>query len=160
MLRYIIGISLISIGVIFIRALASGKILNKHQYAMWLIIPLCMILLPFVKINIPAVFENEDTKISSEVPANDIPEYVIVDGEKMDPQKIGDQYMYHDMLNDLDLVKDREHMRELKAQETAASEEALAGTTSPVKDDTPSGFTWLKYAYLSVTALLLIALAA
>lgn len=160
MLRYIIGISLISIGVIFIRALASGKILKKHQYAMWLIIPLCMILLPFVKINIPAVFENEDTKISSEVPANDIPEYVIVDGEKMDPQKIGDQYMYHDMLNDIDLVKDREHMRELKAQETAASEEALAGTTSPVKDDTPSGFTWLRYAYLSVTALLLIALAA
>ena len=72
MLRYIIGISLISIGVIFIRALASGKILKKHQYAMWLIIPLCMILLPFVKINIPAVFENEDTKISSSDALNDI----------------------------------------------------------------------------------------
>ena len=88
MLRYIIGISLISIGVIIIRAISSGKILKKHQYAIWLIIPLCMILLPFVKINIPAVSGTPDTKISSEeVPADmskwDIPEYVIVDGEKM-----------------------------------------------------------------------------
>ena len=164
MLRYIIGISLISIGVIIIRALASGKILKKYQYAIWLIIPICMILLPFIKINIPAMSGTADTKISSEeVPADvtrrDIPDYVMVDGEKMDPQKIGDQYMYHDMLNDLDLVADREHMREIKASGTTTSAEA-AGTVAPAEDDTPSGFTWLKYAYISVTALLLIALAA
>ena len=164
MLRYIIGISLISVGVIIIRAISSGKILKKHQYAIWLIIPICMILLPFVKINIPAMQENADTYISSEdVPADvsrrDIPDYVMVDGETMDPRTIGDQYMYHDMLNDLDLVADREHMRELKAAGTTTSEEALVGTAVP-SEDGPSGFTWIKYAYLSVTALLLILLAA
>ena len=164
MLRYIIGLSLISVGVIIIRAISSGKILKKHQYAIWLIIPICMILLPFVKINIPAMQGNADTYISSEdVPADvsrrDIPDYVMVDGETMDPRTIGDQYMYHDMLNDLDLVADREHMRELKAAGTTTSEEALVGT-AVASDDTPSGFTWIKYAYLSVTALLLILLAA
>ncbi|MBR3143167.1 MAG: extracellular solute-binding protein [Clostridiales bacterium] len=55
MLRYIIGITLITIGIIIVRAQSNGKVLKKHQYAFWLAIPVCMILLPFIKISLPAV---------------------------------------------------------------------------------------------------------
>lgn len=52
MLRYIIGISFITLVIIIVRALSDGKILKRHQYAIWLIIPVCMILLPFLNISI------------------------------------------------------------------------------------------------------------
>ena len=53
MLRYIVGISIISVVLMLIRYLSNGKILKKHQYAMWLIIPVCMVLLPFIRIGVP-----------------------------------------------------------------------------------------------------------
>ena len=57
MIRYIIGISLISIVIMIIRRLSEGKILKRHQYAMWLLIPVYMIVSPFLKINIPVAEE-------------------------------------------------------------------------------------------------------
>ena len=53
MLRYIIGISLIAVIIMITRKLSDGKILKKHQYALWLIIPIYMIVSPFLKINVP-----------------------------------------------------------------------------------------------------------
>ena len=53
MLHYVIGISILSLGIIIIRALSNGKVLRKHQYAFWIVIPLYMILMPFVKIDVP-----------------------------------------------------------------------------------------------------------
>ena len=53
MLRYIIGISILTIGIIIVRALSNGKVLRKHQYAFWIVIPLYMVLFPFVKIDLP-----------------------------------------------------------------------------------------------------------
>ena len=53
MLRYVIGISFITVVIILIRALTNGKVLKKYQYAMWLLIPIYMIVFPFVKINLP-----------------------------------------------------------------------------------------------------------
>ena len=53
MLRYIIGISILTLGIIAIRALSNGKVLRKHQYAFWIVIPLYMVLFPFVKIDLP-----------------------------------------------------------------------------------------------------------
>ena len=53
MLRYIIGISVLTIGIIILRALTDGKILRKHQYALWLAIPVFMVVSPFLRINIP-----------------------------------------------------------------------------------------------------------
>ena len=53
MLRYIVGITLITIGIVIVRALANGKVLKKHQYAFWIVVPVCMVLFPFVKINLP-----------------------------------------------------------------------------------------------------------
>lgn len=55
MLRYIIGVSLITIGIIVVRALSNGKVLKKHQYAFWIVIPLYMILSPFIKFELPSI---------------------------------------------------------------------------------------------------------
>lgn len=57
MLRYIIGISLITIVIMIIRRLSNGMILKRHQYAMWLLIPVYMIVSPFIKISIPVAEE-------------------------------------------------------------------------------------------------------
>ena len=53
MLRYIIGISILTIGIIIVRALSNGKVLRKYHYAFWIVIPLYMVLFPFVKIDLP-----------------------------------------------------------------------------------------------------------
>lgn len=53
MLRYVLGISILTAGIIILRALTDGKILRKHQYALWLAIPIFMIVSPFLKISIP-----------------------------------------------------------------------------------------------------------
>ena len=65
MLRYIIGVSLIAAAIMLIRRLAGGRMLRRHQYALWLLIPLYMIASPFIKINVPVAEE-----ISSLIPAN------------------------------------------------------------------------------------------
>jgi len=57
MLRYIIGVSLIAILIIVIRALSNGKIQKRQQYALWLAIPVYMLVAPFVKINVPVATE-------------------------------------------------------------------------------------------------------
>ena len=144
MLRYIIGITLITAGLILIRALSNGKILKKHQYALWLIIPAFMILFPLVKFVIPAALEKASAEADSR---RAIPSYVMVDGEYIKPQEIGDQYMYHELLNDIELIKDREQLRAIKAAEAA-------GKTAP------SPLFILACAYCFVTASLLIAMAA
>ena len=144
MLRYIIGITLITAGLILIRALSNGKILKKHQYALWLIIPAFMILFPLVKFVIPEALEKASAEADSR---RAIPSYVMVDGEYIKPQEIGDQYMYHELLNDIELIEDREQLRAIKAAEAA-------GKTAP------SPLFILACAYCFVTASLLIALAA
>ena len=144
MLRYIIGITLITAGLILIRALSNGKILKKHQYALWLIIPAFMILFPLVKFVIPAALEKASAEADSR---RAIPSYVMVDGEYIKPQEIGDQYMYHELLNDIELIEDREQLRAIKAAEAA-------GKTAP------SPLFILACAYCFVTASLLIAMAA
>lgn len=53
MLHYVIGISLITIAIIVIRSLSDGKIQRRLQYAIWIFIPIYMILSPFIKINVP-----------------------------------------------------------------------------------------------------------
>ena len=150
-MRYIIGITLITIGLIVIRALSNGKILRKHQYAFWLIIPICMIILPIVNYGIPAAIEKADSLSSSDAEtttyetAGTIPEYVMVNGEQIKTHEFGDQYMYHELLKDLDLKAERD---QYKAMKEASS-----------SNDQSYRFSWFTCAYSSVTAFLLIALA-
>ncbi len=60
MLRYIIGVSLIAITIIIIRALTNGKIQKRQQYALWLVIPVYMVVAPFLKINVPVADELQE----------------------------------------------------------------------------------------------------
>lgn len=53
MLRYIIGITIITTVIMIIRRLSDGKMLKRHQYAMWIIVPVCMVIFPFLKIDVP-----------------------------------------------------------------------------------------------------------
>ena len=57
MLRYIIGVTLIASAIMLIRRLASGRMLKTHQYAIWLLIPIYMIVSPFLKIKVPVADE-------------------------------------------------------------------------------------------------------
>ena len=57
MLRYIIGVTLIAAAIMLIRRLASGRMLKTHQYAIWLLIPIYMIVSPFLKISVPIADE-------------------------------------------------------------------------------------------------------
>ena len=57
MLRYIIGVMLIASAIMLIRRLASGRMLKTHQYAIWLLIPIYMIVSPFLKIKVPVADE-------------------------------------------------------------------------------------------------------
>ena len=47
------GISLTTVGILIVRALSNGKVLKKHQYAFWIVIPVFMLLSPFIRFNIP-----------------------------------------------------------------------------------------------------------
>ena len=81
MLRYVIGITFITAVIIIVRALTNGKVLKKHQYAFWLVIPLYMILMPFIRIDVPAVSELKSllvkkTEITYEEPAPKMPAVV------------------------------------------------------------------------------------
>ena len=96
MLRYIIGISILTIGIIIIRALSNGKILRKHQYAFWIVIPLYMILMPFVKIDVPVAetigrLFSSGTEIASNVEEYDAAPAVIVEAEHVDQADNGNQ---------------------------------------------------------------------
>ncbi len=57
MLRYIIGVTLIASAIMLIRRLANGRMLKRHQYAIWLLIPIYMIVSPFLKISVPVADE-------------------------------------------------------------------------------------------------------
>ncbi|MCR5383891.1 MAG: hypothetical protein K6E72_04505 [Saccharofermentans sp.] len=85
MLRYIIGITILTIGVIIVRALSNGKVFRKYQYVFWIAIPLYMILLPFVKIDVPVaeiwnnIFISKTETAIYEVTNNDSPAVIVDD---------------------------------------------------------------------------------
>lgn len=86
MLRYIIGITLITIGIIIVRALSNGKVLKKHQYAFWIVIPIFMILSPFIKFSVPVnidwnnLFPTKAEIITDETAGNVSPAVIVADG--------------------------------------------------------------------------------
>lgn len=75
MIRYIIGVSLVAVVIMIIRVLTDGKILKRHQYALWLLIPIYMIASPFLKINVP---------VANELNADFLENTVIADFEEVD----------------------------------------------------------------------------
>ena len=88
MLRYVIGISFITVVIILIRALTNGKVLKKYQYAMWLLIPIYMFFFPFVKINVPLAekistpFQTKNNTVNEVVVDNSLSSSVEVTEQK------------------------------------------------------------------------------
>ena len=98
MLRYIIGVTLIAAAIMLIRRLADGRMLKRHQYAIWLLIPLYMLISPFLRIKVTvtdeissmipeafekAVYENayiDDAVPFAELEKDDLPEVVFEQG--------------------------------------------------------------------------------
>lgn len=99
MLRYIIGVTLIAAAIMLVRRLADGRMLKRHQYAIWLLIPLYMLISPFLRIKVTvtdeissmipeafekAVYENayfEDAVPFADLEKDDLPEVVFEQGE-------------------------------------------------------------------------------
>ena len=147
MLRYIIGVTLIAAAIMLIRRLADGRMLRKHQYAIWLLIPLYMLISPFLRIKVTvtdeisslipdafekAVYENayiDDAEPFAELEKDDLPEVVFEQGE---------------------------------VQEQAEDTEVLSNTAAPdriVRKHINTG-TVLNCIYVSVTAAAVLALTA
>ena len=52
MLRYFLGLSLLTASIIVIRFFADKKISRKFQYALWILIPVYMCIAPFFTIDV------------------------------------------------------------------------------------------------------------
>lgn len=95
MLRYIIGLSLVAVFTMIIRKKFDGKILKKHQYALWLLIPVFMIMCPLMKIDIPVseIFTTEQTELVDKTNTD----IVVTDPVQPDKQ---DQTVYPEAVQD------------------------------------------------------------
>ncbi|MBO4638067.1 MAG: hypothetical protein J5685_13105 [Clostridiales bacterium] len=77
MLRYISGISFITLAIIAVRHFASGKISKRIQYAMWILIPVYILISQFLRISIclPEAFKGNDIlngyEVTEAIPANE-----------------------------------------------------------------------------------------
>ncbi len=140
MLRYIIGVSLIAIVIMIIRCLSNGKMLKRHQYAMWLLIPIYMIVSPFLKISIPVA---EELEMLIPVTAK-IVQYDIVQDEYLTELEAAEQ----------DAVTDTAFWQTVDGDVTANSEQITANTTA-VKSETKKTVNWfaiLNGTYIAVAA--------
>ena len=109
MLRYIIGISILTIGIIIVRALSNGKVLRKHQYAFWIVIPLYMMLMPFIKIDIPVAetiyrLFSSRTEIASNIEENDISPTVFFEEENVNQTDNENQAVVHEEHDDPEII--------------------------------------------------------
>ena len=107
MLRYIIGVTLLASAIMLIRRLANGRMLKRHQYAIWLLIPVYMIVSPFLKIKVPvadalsslipvtvekAVYENAYINDVLELEKNDLADNVFEQADEQH-QAVQDQVL-------------------------------------------------------------------
>lgn len=107
MLRYIIGISLVAALIMIIRKLSDGKILKKHQYALWLLIPLYMIVSPFLKVNLPILEAPSVPVVTTQtelVPENGTSN---VDAEPIQPVNIDQEQTVYPEINKNTNVENR-----------------------------------------------------
>ena len=93
MLRFITGITLIAVVIMIIRHLSKGKMLKRHQYALWLLIPLYMIVSPFLKINIPVAEE-----LSFMIPSKTIYVTEAVEAGDKTPLEVTEQGMTEEVI--------------------------------------------------------------
>lgn len=70
MLRYVVGISILTLALLIIRYFANGRISKRLQYSLWILIPLYMLVAPIysIDITVPAkeIIVNEQVEIVEE----------------------------------------------------------------------------------------------
>ena len=147
MLRYIIGVSLIAIVIMIIRRLSNGKMLKRHQYAMWLLIPIYMIVSPFLKISVPIAEELEML-----IPATaKIASYEIVQEEYLTEAEVAEQ----------ESVSIVAYEQTLDGETNAVSEKTVTNTaaTKPESKIKINWFAVLNVTYTAVAASIAVILA-
>ena len=142
MLRYIIGITILTIGIIIVRALSNGKTLRKYQYAFWIAIPLYMILMPFVKIYVPladiwnALFTSKTEVVTQEV-KEDVPSTFML-GDMETEQSLSDNQsvVNHETQRSSGISYEREQITDnhadisiIKTNETKKVDETLRSSS-------------------------------
>ncbi|MBQ2609521.1 MAG: hypothetical protein II586_04125 [Butyrivibrio sp.] len=148
MLRYVIGISFITVVIILIRALTNGKVLKKYQYAMWLLIPIYMFFFPFVKINVPLA-EKISTPFQTK---NNTVNEVVVDNSLSSSVEVTEQKAPQD-LNYLQVI-DNELVPTNKSEKSI--EISIADTDKKVSVNVK---TVLQGAVIAVSVILLVMMA-
>ena len=155
MLRYIIGITLITIGIIIVRALSNGKVLKKHQYAFWLAIPVCMILLPFIKISLPAVDDlNYLLTKTNETVTYDSVKYDVI--SKASPDVYDDEITEHTGSEDRQMSPESDNEQMITEYGLVINNYVAASDNTAKKQ--LSIDTILKYISISVSAVMITAL--
>lgn len=121
MLRYIIGISVLTVGIIIVRALSNGKVLRKHQYAFWIVIPLYMILMPFIKINVPVadivnILFTSNTEVATQEVKEEVPSTFML-GNTETEQTFSDNQtvVNHEMQRTSGIIYESEHITDKHA---------------------------------------------
>ena len=144
MLRYIIGVTLIASAIMLIRRLANGRMLKRHQYAIWLLIPIYMIVSPFLKISVPVADE-----LSSLIP-------VTVEKAVYENAYINDVFEL-EKADSEDIVFEQAKEQEQAVQNQAVNNEVTANKA--VRKPVSTGAV-LNGIYITVTAAIIVALTA
>ena len=144
MLRYIIGVTLVAAAIMLIRRLAGGRMLKRHQYAIWLLIPLYMAVSPFLKISVPIADE-----LSSFIP-------VTVEKAVYENAYINDVFEL-EKADSEDIVFEQAKEQEQAIQNQAVNNEVTA--KEAVRKPVSTGAV-LNGIYITVTAALIVALTA
>ena len=155
MLRYIIGVSLITIGIIVVRALSNGKVLKKHQYAFWIVIPLYMILAPFIKFELPSI-DLMKPAASAEIETTEYEE--VTDAPSV--ITIGNTQAGHSNSNNAQaVVRETEKTAQAESRPAQAAIQKTPVSEAKTKDTFKAG-TVLKYISCAVSAALIVFLLA
>lgn len=144
MLRYIIGVTLVAAAIMLIRRLAGGRMLKRHQYAIWLLIPLYMAVSPFLKISVPVADE-----LSSFIP-------VTVEKAVYENAYINDVFEL-EKADSEDIVFEQAKEQEQAIQNQAVNNEVTA--KEAVRKPVSTGAV-LNGIYITVTAAIIVALTA
>ena len=155
MLRYIIGVSLITIGIIVVRALSNGKVLKKHQYAFWIVIPLYMILSPFIKFELPSI-DLMKPAASAEIETTEYEE--VTDAPSV--ITIGNTQAGHSNSNNAQaVVRETEKTAQAESKPAQAAIQKAPVSEVKTKDTFKAGIV-LKYISCAVSAALIVFLLA
>ncbi len=89
MLRYVVGVSLVTLVIVILRLITDKKIARKYHYAMWLVIPVFMLLYPFVNFSVTlppiSVFICKTETVAASDSNDNRDEYIFTNPNPLEP---------------------------------------------------------------------------